>query len=450
MKKRCWIICLITVLVFFLLAGAAVEPAYAEVRENNAAYSQQSTTSALQRALSLRVLQQKLADRQNSDEIMHLAGLTKITGYVADRDNKDIILLGEVQPGAPPLYLIDFITALRNVFLEYTKKQGRTVYYSPPMCSIDPDPKTLASLNELAGQIFRASANDTESAIASWHTVCRQPQDVVVTGVPFQSHFGGVMVKADYDMKRLVDGADTLDLPGLESLTDMTLNIVRNEMRQGRASSIPASSMNRFWFYPGKNTYLEDKDSVLIEQCQVVLLTEEEYVTSRGSVKGKGRPNPLARKFADSFTQRYAEIAARRGIYAELENLFRFMALAKIIKHREVQNKTGLDFDLLLKQVILPEISLERKVPGRSNVKQFSMQRAVPGGVQMATVLLPSCGGVGIDIEINNKNYIIAPDGMVREIRKRVLSLRPSLQAFFWDLVPTEKTTVANISHRSD
>jgi hypothetical protein len=435
MKTSRWPGCLFAALIYFLLATGLAGPAKAESKGNGITPDRQSTVpvSVVRRALSLRVLQQKLADGQNCEDIAKMAGLTRITGYVADRDSQDIILLGEVKPDAPPLYLVDFVVALRNVFLEYAEQKGRTMYYSPPLCSIDPDPRTIARLDTIAGRIFGSSVRDTENAINSWHEVCRQPQDVVVMGLPFQSHFAAVMVKADYDMKRLVDGADHLDLPGFESLMDMTINAVKQDMRQGRASRIPATSLNRFWFHPGKNTYLEDQDSVIIDQCQVVLLTEEEYLSAGGAVKGKGRPNLFAKRFADSFSRRYAEISAKREIYAELENLFRFVALAKIIKHREVQERAGVSLDPLLKQVVLLEVTVGRQVPGRSNVKQFSMQRSFPGGVQIASILLPSCGGVGIDIKIDNNYFMKAPGSWVSEMIKQVLSSRPSPQMFYWD-----------------
>ena len=64
-------------------------------------------------------------------------------------------------------------------------------------------------------------------------------------------------------------------------------------------------------------------------------------------------------------SKHYAEISSKRSIYAELENLFRFVALAKILKHREVQEKAGLSLDPLLKQIVRLRINM---VKGRSDL----------------------------------------------------------------------------------
>ena len=52
--------------------------------------------------------------------------------------------------------------------------------------------------------------------------------------------------------------------------------------------------LNRFWFSPGENSFLEDEGMVYITNSEVILLTEEEHLTKKGEVVGTEKPNPLA------------------------------------------------------------------------------------------------------------------------------------------------------------
>ena len=46
------------------------------------------------------------------------------------------------------------------------------------------------------------------------------------------------MVEADYYMKKLVDGSDTLNVDGFKSLTDMALDVIREDIIKGQSRLI--------------------------------------------------------------------------------------------------------------------------------------------------------------------------------------------------------------------
>lgn len=216
------------------------------------------------RAISLKILQKKaeecMVKGNCRNSILQLDGIKKIMGYVIDEKHRDIILIGGIDDTSPPLYLEDFVIALRNTWLKYAELKGNTYYYSNPGCSIDPNPSVLNNLQQAGNQIFSSSSPEkVQKTLNQWNNVCNRPQQVRVLGIPYDTRFGKVMVEADYYMKRLVDGSVTLDIDGFMSLTDMTLNIVRDDIANGRPVSIPLSILNRFWFYPGENSFLEDK-----------------------------------------------------------------------------------------------------------------------------------------------------------------------------------------------
>ncbi|MBU0568366.1 hypothetical protein KJ693_01180 [bacterium] len=186
----------------------------------------------------------------------------------------------------------------------------------------------------------------------------------------------------------------------------MTLEKAKSDITEERPVSIPLSSMNRFWFYPGKNRYTEDKGVVIIKECPVILLTEEEYLDNRGEMVGSGRPDPLAQRFTESFSTRYAEIARQRPIYTELENLFRFVALAKIMRFKSSDEEARLDLDYLLEDYPLSRTSVKQELPGRSNVKRFEHRQDFENGYQINQLWLPSCGGVGMDIAVSQRDFV--------------------------------------------
>ncbi|TSA10228.1 MAG: DUF1598 domain-containing protein [Deltaproteobacteria bacterium] len=439
MKK--WVIG-IMVAVFLASASSWV---WAEKRVQSSG-SPQATTgeypSGTIVAFSLKVLQQRLKaspETLRKGEVMHLAGVTKINGYVIDEANHDLILFGEVNPNWPPLYLDDFVVALRNAWLKYATLKGNTYYYSDPGCSIDPNPKVIHELEEIGNQINRRSSiQEINQEIQNWHRVCRSPQQVRVLGIPFNTRFAWVMVKADYDMKQLVDGSDVLDIPGFTSLTEMTMELSRNDVLAGRPISIPLRSMNRFWFHPEKNLYEEDQGVVVIKQSPVILLTEEEHLSKEGEIVGRGAPDPLAHRFAQNFSSQYNHVAQQRPIYSELENLFRFVALARIMKFKSADKEAGLNLSNLLNQYQVQPASVSPQLAGRSNVKEFQHRRDFAGGYQIARLWLPSCGGVGIEIKVSQSLFMKDRSGAITKLRAALLQARPSPEALFWPMATRE------------
>lgn len=390
------------------------------------------------RAVSLKVLQRRAEDCMAKGDcpqhILHLVGIKKIMGYIIDEENSDLILIGKTDATSPPLYLENFVIALRNAWLLYAPLKGNTYYYSAPGCSIDPNPQILLQLQQLHRQILNTSTpQGIQRYLSQWHNVCQKPQQVRVLGIPFDTRFAKVTVEADYFMKRLVDGSAALDIDGFTSLTDMTLHIVQEDLNKGMSVSIPAQSMNRFWFFPGENSFLEGRGIIYIQKSEVKLLTEEEYLTQKGEIAGTGRPDSLAGEFADGFSERYAEIAQKKSIYAELEGLFRFVALAKVLKYKDGPSEAGISLDYLLHQYPVGHTPVSRTLPGIAQIKDIQQKTEIPGGYRVAYLWLPSCGGVSIDIRISKEIFKADETGKLEKLREDVLKARPAPDALYWD-----------------
>jgi hypothetical protein len=454
MKKLFLILGIIILLVFSLITILSCKGKETKVigGEKDSAKSE-SLIKGQGRAISLKVLQEKVKDCMTKgkcpEDFLQLSGIKKVLGYVIDEENSDIIMIGKIDDSLPSLYLEDLVIALRNTWLKYAELKGNTYYYSNPGCSIDPDPRILNTLQQVSGQIFSSSnPSKVQKNLTQWHNVCRQQQQVRVLGIPYNTRFAKVMVEADYYMKRLVDGSASLDIDGFSSLTDMTLNIVREDIDKDRQISVPLASLNRFWFYPGENSYLEDKGVVYIRKSNVKLLTEEEFLTKRGEVAGTGRPNLLAQKFAESFSVRYAEIAKRKPIYSELEGLYRLVALARIMKHKNAITEAGLNLDYLMNNYPIESTPVNHTLPGISNIKEFKHKTEIRGGYSMLYLWLPSCGGVSIDIDVKDNSIAMDRTGSLSAMRTSVLNTRPSPNTLYWDFPAEWKASSSPITKR--
>ncbi|MCX6374789.1 MAG: hypothetical protein NTU88_01900, partial [Armatimonadetes bacterium] len=64
----------------------------------------ESSEAAAGRAVSLTALETRLRSSRSS-EVARLCGITRISGYITDSSAHDIVLIGEVEPDRPALYL---------------------------------------------------------------------------------------------------------------------------------------------------------------------------------------------------------------------------------------------------------------------------------------------------------------------------------------------------------
>ena len=402
-----------------------------------------------QRALSLKVLQQQVQacqGRQNcSETLLQLAQLTRIDGYVIDSENKDVILIGKVDPTMPKLYLEDFVLALRDAWKMYAVKKGNTFVYSEPGCSIDPHPKVMGKLQEIGEWLNQARPSQLEEGLEAWHKVCHMPQRVRVFGLP-GSRFTKILVTSDYFMKKLVDGSEQIKVKGFASLVEWHMEEAKKALQKGIQAQIPLGSMSRFWFYPKlfckegtrcreheKITVLnkEDDDILLIDRFGIMLRTEDEYLNSKGEIVGRGQPDPMANKWAAMFTDQYQAIAKIHPVYQDLENLGRFIALGRTMNHRSIFQQAGLDVRWLLTQFTIQEIHIERTVPGHSSVKTLEHREDRARGYSLASVTIPSCGGVELAVKVGKGNFMKAS---LKELKNRIFLSRPTKTTLQWDI----------------
>ncbi len=385
-------------------------------------------------ALSLRVLQEnayKSAGRLDS-QLEHLGGLTIINGFVIDEKSHDIILYGVNDPALPPLNVDDFVIAMRNIWLRYARLEGNTYYYASPGCSIDPDPSVLQKLDVIGAQIGQSkSADENEQTLQLWQKTANAPQKVSVLGIPFNSRFAQTMVEADYAMKTLADGSDIPLHANLTSMTDRSMEVVKADLAAGRPLSVNATMMNRFWFCADKTSFRGGPGIIAIEKCPVILLTEKEFL-KKGSPVGTGGTDELAAAFASQFSSNYTSIAHERVVYAELQSLFRFVALASLLKSENASEQSHLDLSAYLERLALPAPILGPTLSGRSNIKEIESRKEQGNGYSITTVWLCSCGGVDMQMNVDRNSIQKDSSGDLATFKEMLLRSRPSVGALSW------------------
>ncbi|MCH7726454.1 MAG: DUF1598 domain-containing protein, partial [Planctomycetes bacterium] len=258
------------------------------------------------RKISLRRLETAIARhlRQKThftEEIHNLAGLQQIQYVFLYPDDQDIVLAGPAegwkvdQQGylvgltseRPVLQLADLIVALRSA--EDALDSGIT-------CSIDPTKEGLARVSQLLSRRLQPGP----SAVASLKKAVG-PQIVTIKGIDADCHFARVMLAADVMMKRLamnLEPAPTQNMPSY-------MHLLRT------ASGSPRNMIPRWWVAPNYEPLLrsEDKLAWRIPGPGVKIMTEQETLARNGETTRTGKAHPAAKKWAETFTAKYDELA---------------------------------------------------------------------------------------------------------------------------------------------
>ena len=392
----------------------------------------------VRRALSLKVLQQQLracSSRKNcSNKVKYMGGMTYIAGYLLDRANQDIILLGRADEGSPRLHTDDFILTLQNSWYRYAKRSGHTVYYRDIGCTIDPQPSVLKKLQSVGAKLSKArSQQATAKQLQAWNQICRLPQRVKVFGIPNDTRLSKIIVNADYLLKKIVDGSVPSRVKAVPSLLAMTKLNVRQQLNRNDGVAIDLDSMNRFWLASGSNQFSYYRNIVFLKKSPIILKTESERLRRDGKrIKSTGKVNRLASKFAANFSKHYEQISRQHKIYKDLNNVFRFAAISKALKNKKAFEKADFSGTYILKKYQPQKVAVARQLPGHAHIGNLKVTKRIANGTSVITVKLPSCGGVDMGMRIRAKNFKIDTTGSLKRVKTRAISNRPTGNSLWW------------------
>ena len=358
--------------------------------------------------LEARVRQAAAAGQQIPDEIAKLAGLTRIQ-YVfiypaaAGRPG-EIVLAGPAEPwfadaagrvigletGSPTLLLEDLVAAVRG--FSPGQPQDRVL-----SCSIDPTREGLAAMQEFLRKTGRVNPKGGQEAIVAGLVRSLGHQTVTVQGVSPRTHFAQVMVEADYRMKLIGIG---LERPPVA---------MRSWIDLASAGSIAANALQRWYFVPDYTCIRVSEDDRAMELVGrgVKLCCADEVVLPDGRRLDANKASGASKQFTETFTKKYAEIAARNPVYAQLRNLIDLAVVAAFMQQHDAYGLAGWDAATLRDEnaFTIERYNAPEKVEPAINAvwRQNRLLTPIGGGVMVqprmaldpANILADETGAVG-------------------------------------------------------
>lgn len=311
------------------------------------------------RKISLRRLQEEIARHLEAgqplpDEIRYLAGLQRVEYVFVYPEQNDIVLAGPAEgwrvdeagnivgqsSGHPVLHLDDLLVALRAAHGEV-----KPIF----QCSIDPTQEGLQRLQALQRQ-WGGRLRANPAVIAKQMEQALGPQKITIQGVEGDTRFAAVMVAADYRMKRLAMGMEKAPVAGMPSFLQLGPN--------------PRNMFPRWWLATNYDALLrsEEGDAWQIRGQGVKVLTENTFFAkTNGNAE---RVDRNAKRWADTMTEKYAELAEKLPIFHDLRNVMDLAVVSALIAEEQLAQKAGLEIGLLLDEKLpVMELIVPKQVP---------------------------------------------------------------------------------------
>jgi hypothetical protein len=348
----------------------------------------------------------------------NLFGMSWLDGYVIDKANNDIILVGRIIKDRPHYHTEDLIVNFQNVFDSAFA----------PYCSLDPYPENILRFNEC----FSISGSDYEAII----TNCREAigeQQVVIGGVPRNSRHAKIMIYADYDMKKLSQGL--IKDAGVRSSIDFA---VLNAEESGSEKS-NGNTMSRFWFHIKESkkgyyypNYIENDGIVFINECPVVVLTEIQVADASGNLQDDLQSENInAEQFAEEFSKEFVNLTKKFTVFAELENMFRLQACLRAMRSKKAMEQSKVDLKAVWGFSLNPETGhLPESLPGLVNYRIIEKVTETDNSILTEQRFFLVAGGVSQEMTVKESNFHFT--AAVKETSEVIVKSRPEKESVKW------------------
>lgn len=367
----------------------------------------------------------KLLDQHAAvtDEMKCLAGLTRVRYVFYYPETKDIVVAGPAEgwvedlagrmrgmrSGRPVVELQDLIVALRSF---PPRGQKAPVL----LCSIDPTPEGLARMQEFLHRIgTRATPGDTEMIVNGLRTSMGM-QNIRVGGVAANTHFAQVMIEADYRMKLIGIG---IEKPPVR---------MASYVDRANPAQVSRNALQRWYFVPDYQCVRITGDDLGMELVGngVKLVAEDQMVSQDGSRKATGRSNRASQIFTSGFTQKYAEIAARVPVYAQLRNVVDLAVAAAFIRDRDYYGKADWRMEVF---------GSEQAYPVETYNTPVQVETVVTSIWRGNRLMTPVGGGVTMQptVALESSNLLQDEDGKLGEARESVSVKDLPADKWWWD-----------------
>jgi hypothetical protein len=342
------------------------------------------------------------AGKKLTDQERYMAGLTGVQFLYVDEENGDLIFEGPAEDkwqvredgivvgeksGEPLLHLDDFAVAWRNAV-------GSS---PPPSVSLEHRQDSIQRIQEF----IRATPQPKTAAARADYLRRMQeawgPQDAVTGGVPTNTRFNKVMVDADWEMKRISLGLSDVGVEKFPTYVDLAFEDWRRRLKAEGLNARRPEGGSRFWFYPAYKEFAhsEKLDAVEIPAEPVELLTETHFQNIAQGRQIAQEPSAAAKDFVEAFTTNYTAVARKNPLFAELHNLFDWVAVTRLIRLLDAPRRIGWDLGFLAKGYTVAELNVPATMPGQVALRHAEVK--VAQGT--ASLVFPARGGVSIDVE---------------------------------------------------
>lgn len=317
-----------------------------------------------------------------SADILFLAGLQRIEYVFVYPERSEIVVAGPAEgwvlqegdvvgasSGEAVLRLDDLLDALQSTAAA-ASGAGIT-------CSIDPTEEGMVRLQ----RIFKGRNMQLSDAELRRMEQQLGDQNVTVTGIRPSSHFARVLVGADYMMKRLamdLERSSVADLPSYMQLLQ-------------RGSGTTQVSAPRWWLATDYESVQKSEDEFAwrLRGRGVQAKSEHGYLNARGELVSVGRPSPLAKLWADKFTEKYDALAKELPVFSQLCGCVDLAVLAALITQQDLLHRAGCPLLLLTDpgKLMGEDFSVPRRVPSQASVARArnGWVVSVSGGVDLDT-----------------------------------------------------------------
>jgi hypothetical protein len=242
-------------------------------------------------------------------------------------------------------------------------------------------------------------------------------------------------VDLDYELKRAGAGIQGADGKILPSAFDL-------ENGDGPCASTGKKAVDmahRYWYFPRTPEHprfqRDGQTTSILRPIGVQLLTEQEFLNSRGERTGATEADPAAQKFADAVTSLLESDKVAR--FAQMIHDFRAIELARLMRFCGV-GQEGLSFLLTqyeLQHVQVPTLvgGVKREEQGSTVCKTKVTETAseINSEESVSEYHFEYRGGVQAKVELADADFVY---GDLSPMRRLVLGARSSATAVSWNL----------------
>ncbi len=193
-------------------------------------------------------------------------------------------------------------------------------------------------------------------------------------------------------------------------------------------ATIAANALQRWYFVPDYQRIKVSEDNLAAEfvGLGVKLVGEDEVVSETGGRQQVSKQSGASQKFTRGFTDKYAQLAERAPVYAQLRNCIDLLVASALIQKQDYFDKAGVELGALGDES-------QYKIETYNAPKQVAS--AVNSLWKGRRLLTPIGGGVEIQpgMAVDAKHMAYDDDGAVAAARGKVDVKSLPADRWWWD-----------------